>query len=1022
MEKKKPISKRKVWRRIALFAAAMVLCIGFAGANSRYLKEDLFNQYISLDYPSSSTVDTAGNVYVIDQSKQRVVAFSQDGHYLYQILGGSRQENSFYSAEDIKADENGNLYLLDVVLAADGSAIEKERIIKFDKKGRYVSSLYEMVYEEEDRPLMSGRIQSLTLTEDSLEFLFSEADQITLMSLPLTGESPRTLKQIAYDTKYLISYGIQEEENRIYAVTKMADILEIHDDGTDKTVYRGAEHDSEEFFSIPWQVAVDQEGRLYFTDIGLRNIGVMETDGSTSVAIEREDPENLGNNRIFYSLDVSGDGKLTAIADVDVYVRDPGTDVQTVIYGNDEGRQQIAYSGSYLGFRAAVYASAVLAVIFLLLLLLQVLKLNLKFHFSAMARNNLMIIVVSVIIALVSIPSVMNAMQKQYQEQVMNNMSSVAEMACKALNAEDVEQINTPQDYTSPAYERVKASIQDSFSTANGWNEGLYCVLNRVSENKIIYSCLYLEDTVGSVYPLDYDYEETEIYRSISDSGYGSEYKELYETGRQIKFDWIENVDGIWTYVLSPVINDDGEVVAAMEVGTNLYAFQEANNAMIREMIFNIVSIIAIIILIFTELSFIWFSRDSRRREVELSGDPEKKGRELAVYVIRPMIFIIFMADCMATAFLPMLANQLAVPMWGIPAEMMSAIPVSTEVLLTAIFAFAGGFLLEKFGFRKILLGGSVLFTAGLIAAGASDSILPFIGAKAIIGIGMGLLLVGINTLVASYPEKESTEGFSFYNAGSLAGLTVGTTVGSILAAPLGYLKVYFVAAAISGISLAVMFFTLKKDTIYPPMKQEKEEETGKISIFQFLFKKELLLFFFCAMVPYMLYGYFLNYFMPLFAESQGMSETAIGQLFLINGVCVIYLGPSLTSFILGRLKAKWAVIAAGVIYAVTLILFVMFTGNGMVVVTALLFGIADSFGFSALSVYFSGLDAVKSYGSSKAMGVYSTFDNISQTMGPFVFSAVFVMGIRRSILLLAVIYLILLCLYMLFGKKTSDK
>ena len=70
--------------------------------------------------------------------------------------------------------------------------------------------------------------------------------------------------------------------------------------------------------------------------------------------------------------------------------------------------------------------------------------------------------------------------------------------------------------------------------------------------------------------------------------------------------------------------------------------------------------------------------------------------------------------------------------------------------------------MLEKIGFRKMMIAGSILFTAGLTAVGCSASILPFIGAKAVIGIGVGLLLVSINTLVASYPPEESREGFSF--------------------------------------------------------------------------------------------------------------------------------------------------------------------------------------------------------------------------------------------------------------------
>ena len=595
-----------------------------------------------------------------------------------------------------------------------------------------------------------------------------------------------------------------------------------------------------------------------------------------------------------------------------------------------------------------------------------------------------------------------------------NSFDIMAELTCKSLDPEDVEAINKPQDYTSEAYGRVRADIQSSFSSSNGWNEGLYCVLNRVDPNKIIYSCLYLEDTIGAVYPLDYEY-------------YGLEYEELYETGKQIRFDWIENTDGIWSYVLSPVFNEDGEVIAAMEVGTNLYAFQEANNAMIRTMIFNVVSIVAIMILIFTELSFLWFYREKAGRAAEARAaageNMNEINRKLAVYIIRPMIFMIFMADCMATAFLPMLANQMAVPLWGIPAELMSAIPISTEVLLTAIFSFMGGFMLEKIGFRKMMIAGSILFTAGLTAVGCSASILPFIGAKAVIGIGVGLLLVSINTLVASYPPEESREGFSFYNSGSLAGLTVGTTVGSFLAVSLGYLNVYFVAAAVSLVVLIMILNIFKKDTVYPDLKAEEGEDgTGKISIVRFLFKKELIIFFACAMIPYLFCGYFLNYFLPLFAESQGMAETAIGQLFLINGICVIYLGPSLTSMLTGRLKLKYTVILAGAIYITTLFLFFLFTGNGMVVASAFLFGIADSFGFSALSIYFSSLDTVKLFGSGKAMGVYSTFENISQTLGPFVFSAVFVLGIKQGIFAITVVYLILLVLYTLFGKKIDKQ
>lgn len=108
-----------------------------------------------------------------------------------------------------------------------------------------------------------GRIQSLSYAEGCLQFVFAEPEQITLMKVSTSGGQAETVKQISYDTRYLISYAVGTE-NQIYAVTKMADILEIDDDGTDRTIYKGEDHDTEEFFSIPWKISADSRGNLYF--------------------------------------------------------------------------------------------------------------------------------------------------------------------------------------------------------------------------------------------------------------------------------------------------------------------------------------------------------------------------------------------------------------------------------------------------------------------------------------------------------------------------------------------------------------------------------------------------------------------------------------------------------------------------------------------------------------------------------------------------------------------------------------
>ena len=156
---KTPKTRAQIWKRIVVLAAVWVICLAFAGINRSYLQEGPLSRFFPLDYPSESTVGNDGSVYVIDQSKQRVSAFTQDGRYRYQIYGGSRSESAFYSAEDVKTDEAGNLYVADTMLAIDGSAIERERILKFGPDGKYLSTVFDMAYEGDDRPITVGKIQ-----------------------------------------------------------------------------------------------------------------------------------------------------------------------------------------------------------------------------------------------------------------------------------------------------------------------------------------------------------------------------------------------------------------------------------------------------------------------------------------------------------------------------------------------------------------------------------------------------------------------------------------------------------------------------------------------------------------------------------------------------------------------------------------------------------------------------------------------------------------------------------------------
>ena len=107
-------------------------------------------------------------------------------------------------------DSQGNVYVVDVVLSLDGTAIEKERIVKFDAKGRYCSTVCQIEYEEGNRPLTTGRIQGMALMEDGIYFVYNERDRLSLQKISADGKIIKFMQLL----KQLISLKLKTTERR----------------------------------------------------------------------------------------------------------------------------------------------------------------------------------------------------------------------------------------------------------------------------------------------------------------------------------------------------------------------------------------------------------------------------------------------------------------------------------------------------------------------------------------------------------------------------------------------------------------------------------------------------------------------------------------------------------------------------------------------------------------------------------------------------------------------------------------
>jgi serpin B len=86
-------------------------------------------------YPEGVTVDSSGNIYVVDRGNDRVQKFSSSGKYMFTlgVLGKSDTDNSHFNTPvSLALDSAGNIYVADTY---------NHRIQKFSSNGSYISTL-----------------------------------------------------------------------------------------------------------------------------------------------------------------------------------------------------------------------------------------------------------------------------------------------------------------------------------------------------------------------------------------------------------------------------------------------------------------------------------------------------------------------------------------------------------------------------------------------------------------------------------------------------------------------------------------------------------------------------------------------------------------------------------------------------------------------------------------------------------------------------------------------------------------
>ena len=978
--------------KVLLTVISLVLIFIFLHNKVELLEENPFETKFQFKNPALAAVNSKKFFCVVDDSGQRIVNV-YNNEVVGTIIGGKNSYDTFYQCRDIAVDEDNNIYILNMVLENNGMQIAKENILKYNSKGEFIGTIYEFAYNKEHQPSFLGWLLSLKIINNNLFFIYVDTDAINIYK-NLEGKISLE-KRIKYEhaDSEIINATLDENCN-LYVTTKKGKILKIDNDT--EVIYSGNgfnDEENNEILSVPWDVSVDAKKNIYFTDIGSRTLRKISFNNVENI-IEIKDNDDFGANPIYNRVKISADGSILTTTDTHFWL----VQENQVLKSYDS----LNYSLKNFTDKALIWLAFFAFVIGISFLLKKLWPFLINYRFSGVEKNGIMIFFVAIIIAFIVGLVLLTNSYRLLNKQIVNNISSMTDMVSAYADGDALSRFKKLEDYNNVDHQTFKSKLDKIIGKSYDDNDNFYYVIYKTDKHSV-YQVMNYSNTFCPLTTLDTNYK-------------GSYYQHVMESGNPIIIDEFKDSTGYWTYGVGPIYNSESKVVGLVEIGRNLYTIKEEQKRIIINTIFDVVTAMVVIFLLMTEL--LYFGEYLKRRYNQGFQNYD----ESVIGIIRPLSFILLVADFMQNSFTPIYVSSIYEPIFKLPTEIGIAIPLSAEVCTTAIFAWLAGILKNKIGLRMLLFSGTGISFCGFIISAIMPNIIVFIIGKAIIGIGMGFIHVALLTFISeSEDEKTLSDGYAYYFAAYFAAINIGCVFGGVLANFIGQRQVYYVAAITIMLGTIIGIYLLQ-DLKINISAEKREREESEISLWRFLFDPKIISFFLLVFIPYLIMSYFLYYFFPLFADQNHVTTTRIAQAFLLNGIFVVYLGPLLAPKLENVFSKKTTMIIGSLLSIIAILLFAITPGLTTAVIAIAVLGIADSFTFTAQNIYYNTLDIVNKFGISKANGIKNTFENIGYIFAPMIFGMAIIFGTSLGLMVISVVCLCLICLFFISIKNNFIK
>jgi predicted MFS family arabinose efflux permease len=367
--------------------------------------------------------------------------------------------------------------------------------------------------------------------------------------------------------------------------------------------------------------------------------------------------------------------------------------------------------------------------------------------------------------------------------------------------------------------------------------------------------------------------------------------------------------------------------------------------------------------------------------------------------VLRILVFLIFAAYNMTASFLPAYLLHKAEIFPKDMESLASALPVTVNIFLIGVMSLFCARFIKRLGLRNVMIFSALCSLFGNLIIFLIPDYFAIFAGLILDGVGVGLITNSVYIMISRIKnEDDRTRGLSVYNSAYLSGINFGMMTGSLLAVNLDRQNVFIVVATTWAILILVTGPVIRRiGMITEPAGETAESKNVKpLSTGKYIGNRKVLGFIVLIQNPYIVFGSFVFYYLPLFCDMNGYGESLCSLFIMIYSQAAILLSGALTTYAAKMRKINPMYLALGLNIAAIIVYAVSQNLAGMIA-ALLILGVSAAFGKPVQQTYYLDMNETKKYGEDRAMGIYNFSENIGESLGPTIFARVISAGSMRT-------------------------